>query len=110
MALVLTVGLAVALPSQAQEAKGKSVFVRMDTTLGPIVLELYPDKAPQTVRNFLKYALSGFYEGTIFHRVDPNFMIQGGGFDKSLIKKVGSFAPVENEAGNGLKNTEYSIA
>ncbi len=92
--------------AQAQES---NVYVRMDTSEGPIVLELWPDKAPQTVQNFLKYATSNFYTGTIFHRVIPGFMIQGGGFDVNLIMKK-PLAPILNEADNGLKNKKYTLA
>lgn len=107
-AAVLTLSLG--LPAAHAEDMGKKVFVRMDTTMGPIVLELWPDKAPETVRNFLKYVLAGFYEGTVFHRVHSNFMIQGGGFDENLVRKEGALPPIKNEADNGLKNDEYTIA
>lgn len=83
--------------------------VEMKTSQGNITLELYPDKAPKTVENFLKYAKGGFYKGTIFHRVIDNFMIQGGGFDTSLREKE-TFPPIQNEADNGLKNDIYTIA
>ncbi|MGE4506519.1 MAG: peptidylprolyl isomerase, partial [Desulfovibrionaceae bacterium] len=108
--LAMALLAALALPAAHAQDMGKQVYVRMDTTLGPIVLELWPDKAPETVRNFLKYALSGFYEGTVFHRVHPDFMIQGGGFDKSLIRKEATLPTIKNEADNGLKNKEYTIA
>jgi peptidyl-prolyl cis-trans isomerase B (cyclophilin B) len=84
-------------------------MVEIKTNLGSFTLELYPDKAPKTVENFLKYAKSGFYKGTVFHRVIDNFMIQGGGFDKNLREKD-TFPPIQNEAGNGLKNETYTIA
>lgn len=83
--------------------------VSLKTNMGEIVLELYPEKAPKSVANFLQYVKSGHYNGTIFHRVIKDFMIQGGGFDKSLQQKPTS-APIENEAKNGLKNVNYSIA
>ena len=82
--------------------------VRMVTNKGEMVVELYPDRAPKTVANFLEYVDSEFYDGTIFHRVIPNFMIQGGGFEPGMREK-GTRAPVENEAGS-LSNTRYSIA
>ncbi len=110
VAFALVFTLVLAPSADAGQDMGKTVLVRMDTSMGPIVLELYPDKAPQTVRNFLKYVLSGFYEGTIFHRVNPDFMIQGGGFDVNLMKKPGALPGIENEAGNGLKNKEFTIA
>jgi cyclophilin family peptidyl-prolyl cis-trans isomerase len=81
--------------------------VELKTSIGSFVLELYPDKAPKTVANFLQYAQSGFYNGTIFHRVIDGFMIQGGGFDPGMRQKT-TRAPIENEAGvafkAGLKN------
>ncbi|MHB9118069.1 MAG: peptidylprolyl isomerase [Burkholderiales bacterium] len=81
----------------------------MKTSLGTITMELYPEKAPQTVDNFLKYVNSGFYKGTVFHRVIDNFMIQGGGYDLSLKQKE-TRAPIKNEAANGLKNDIYTVA
>ena len=84
-------------------------MVEMKTNLGSFTLELYPDKAPKTVENFLKYVKGGFYKGTVFHRVIDNFMIQGGGFDTNLKEKE-TFYPIRNEATNGLKNETYTIA
>ena len=83
--------------------------VLMKTTLGDMELELYPTKAPVGVKNFLMYVDSGFYDGLIFHRVIPGFMIQGGGFDKDLNKK-GTRPPIKNEADNGLKNDRGTLA
>lgn len=83
--------------------------VMMETSLGTITIELWPDKAPATVANFLRYVEEGFYEGTIFHRVINNFMIQGGGMDEKLYPKP-SLAPIRNEADNGLKNEPYTVA
>jgi cyclophilin family peptidyl-prolyl cis-trans isomerase len=83
--------------------------VVLKTNMGNIVLELYPDKAPKTVGNFLRYVKEGFYKGTIFHRVIPDFMIQGGGYDKQLGGKP-VHAPIQSEAKNGLKNETYTIA
>ena len=83
--------------------------VIMETTAGTIELELYADKAPKTVANFLRYVNEGFYNGTIFHRVIRGFMIQGGGFDENLTRKE-THEPVANEADNGLKNTRGTIA
>jgi peptidyl-prolyl cis-trans isomerase B (cyclophilin B) len=85
------------------------VRVRMQTNYGDITLELYPDKAPQTVANFLRYVDTGHYRNTIFHRVIPGFMIQGGGFDIDYRQKPTS-AAVPNEANNGLKNLRGTIA
>lgn len=84
-------------------------MVEMKTNLGSFTLELYPDKAPKTVDNFLKYAKGGFYRGTVFHRVIDNFMVQGGGFDTGLHEKE-TFFPIQNEATNGLKNEIFTIA
>ncbi|MFN3412737.1 MAG: peptidylprolyl isomerase [Thermoanaerobaculum sp.] len=83
--------------------------VRLETNHGVMVLELYPDKAPKTVANFLAYVQSGFYNGTIFHRVVPGFVIQGGGFDASFLQKP-TKAPVENEATNKLSNLRGTVA
>lgn len=84
-------------------------IVRIDTNLGPISLALYSDQAPKTVENFLHYVREGFYAETIFHRVIPNFMIQGGGFDQALVQKP-TYQPIINEAANGLKNEIGTIA
>ena len=83
--------------------------VLLETTSGDILVELYPDKAPETVANFLKYVDDGFYNNTIFHRVIPGFMIQGGGFTARMQQKDTS-APIKNEADNGLKNDRGTIA
>ena len=83
--------------------------VDMKTSLGTIRLELYPAKAPKSVANFLQYVKDGQFNGTIFHRVIPNFMIQGGGFEKSMKEKP-TRPPIENEAKNGLKNDLGTIA
>jgi cyclophilin family peptidyl-prolyl cis-trans isomerase len=83
--------------------------VDLKTSLGTIRLELYPARAPKTVENFLQYVKDGHYNGVIFHRVIPNFMIQGGGMDKGMREKK-TRAPIENEAKNGLKNDLGSIA
>ena len=84
-------------------------MVEIKTNLGSFTLELYPERAPRTVENFLRYVKSGFYQGTIFHRVIDGFMIQGGGFDTNLHEKKTS-APILNEANNGLKNETYTLA
>ena len=87
--------------------------VEFKTNMGSFALELYPDKAPKTVANFLQYAQSGFYNGTIFHRVIDGFMIQGGGFESGMREKK-TRAPIENEAGialkAGLKNELGTVA
>ncbi|MBP2188079.1 peptidylprolyl isomerase [Nocardia goodfellowii] len=79
------------------------------TNKGPIVLELDDAQAPNTVQNFVSYVNSGHYTNTIFHRVIPNFMIQGGGFEPGM-KQKGTQAPIKNEADNGLKNDKYTVA
>jgi peptidyl-prolyl cis-trans isomerase B (cyclophilin B) len=90
--------------------KGKGmVTVNMETSAGSIRLELDSDKAPKSVENFVAYAKAGHYDGTIFHRVIPGFMIQGGGFDTDM-KQKSTQAPIENEADNGLKNDNGTIA
>ncbi|OFZ87108.1 MAG: hypothetical protein A2W21_10465 [Betaproteobacteria bacterium RBG_16_66_20] len=83
--------------------------VDLKTNVGTIRLELYPAKAPKTVENFLQYAKDGHFNGTIFHRVIDNFMIQGGGYDKTFREKK-SRDPIQNEAKNGLKNDLGTIA
>lgn len=83
--------------------------VEIDTNYGKIVVELYPDKAPKTVENFLEYVDKGFYRDTIFHRVVPRFMIQGGGFTEDYKQKP-TRAPIQNEANNGLMNQPGTIA
>jgi peptidyl-prolyl cis-trans isomerase A (cyclophilin A) len=83
--------------------------VEFKTTLGNFVVELDDVKAPKTTANFLNYVKSGFYNGTIFHRVIDGFMIQGGGFTPDLVQKP-TDAPVASEANNGLKNNTYTIA
>ena len=83
--------------------------VTIKTNMGSIDVELFADKAPKTVANFLAYVKAGHYEGTVFHRVIAGFMIQGGGMDKALNKKS-TQPPVVNEAGNGLKNDTGTIA
>jgi peptidyl-prolyl cis-trans isomerase B (cyclophilin B) len=86
-----------------------TVTVQMQTNKGNIVLQLDAEKAPETVANFVEYAKSGFYDGTIFHRVIPSFMIQGGGFQPGMTQKA-TRAPIKNEADNGLKNELGTIA
>ena len=83
--------------------------IELQTSLGKIVVELDSERAPKTVQNFLSYAKDGFYDGTIFHRVIPGFMIQAGGFDKGMGEKS-TRGPIENEAKNGLKNQRGTIA
>ncbi len=85
------------------------MIVKMTTSHGEITIELNAEKAPQTVENFLDYCRTGFYDGTIFHRVIPGFMIQGGGMEPGMAEKPTN-EPIENEANNGLENKVGSIA
>ena len=103
LALCLVVGFA------GGASAAERSLVKMETSMGDIVIELFPDKAPLTVANFLKYVNDGAYDGTIFHRVMDGFMIQGGGFEPDM-KQRKSNAPVRNEANNGLKNERYTLA
>ncbi len=89
--------------------QGKKTMVKLHTNHGVITLQLDAEKAPLTVKNFLEYVNNGFYDGTIFHRVMDNFMIQGGGFEPGMKQKETN-APIKNEAANGLKNDAYTIA
>ncbi len=84
-------------------------MVILKTSKGDLKIELYPAKAPDTVKNFLQYVDDGFFNGTIFHRVISGFMVQGGGFTKDMQQKP-TRAPVKNEAGNGLKNARGTLA
>jgi cyclophilin family peptidyl-prolyl cis-trans isomerase len=92
---------------KAENRQGK--MVKLQTNMGDIVIELNEEAAPVTVKNFLTYVEEGFYNEMIFHRVIPNFMIQGGGFTEQMARKE-THAPITNEAGNGLKNDRGAIA
>ncbi len=105
---VAALGLSLAA-SGVRAGEGKNPVVLMSTSLGDIKIELNEAKAPITVKNFLAYVNSKFYDGTIFHRVIPGFMIQGGGFDKDMHQKPTN-AAIKNEADNGLKNDTGTIA
>jgi len=87
----------------------KNPQVLMETSMGNVKIELFKEKAPITVRNFLSYVNEGFYDGLIFHRVISTFMVQGGGFDQNMIQKKTKFA-IKNEAANGLSNKCYTLA
>ena len=100
---------ALALTFQLQIAQAENPKVKMETSKGTMIIELYPDKAPKTVANFLQYVNDGAYDGTIFHRVIKDFMNQGGGFTADF-KKVDTRDPIQNEADNGLKNKKYTVA
>jgi len=109
-ALAFAAATAAAGPSGgAPVAAEKAPVVVVKTSLGEIRIELNKEKAPVSVENFLGYVNKKFYDGTIFHRVIPTFMIQGGGFGADGVKKA-TGAPIKNEASNGLKNVRGSIA
>jgi len=97
--------------SLAAQAEGGSTQpkVKLTTNHGDIVIELNADKAPNTVANFIQYVEDGFYDGTIFHRVIENFMVQGGGFTEDFAQKP-TQSPIQNEANNGLKNKKGTVA
>jgi cyclophilin family peptidyl-prolyl cis-trans isomerase len=103
-ALVATFYLLASLSAAAANPQ-----VELKTNLGSIVIELYADKAPASVENFLQYVKDGHYNGTLFHRVIPGFMIQGGGFDADFRQKP-TRKPIRNEAANGLKNETGTVA
>ncbi len=116
LAACLSVGCIVSSPAAADSLtspQGTTMSttprVKLQTNQGDILIELNAEKAPETVANFLNYVNSGFYNGTIFHRVINNFMIQGGGFEAGMKQKP-TEAPVKNEADNGLKNDKYTLA
>jgi peptidyl-prolyl cis-trans isomerase B (cyclophilin B) len=111
--LALAAGPASAASAPIHSTQGTSMsshpHVKLHTNKGDMLIELDADKAPKTVENFLAYVKEGFYDGTIFHRVINNFMIQGGGFEPGMKQKQ-THAPIENEANNGLKNDRYTLA
>lgn len=94
----------------SENSDAANTYVTMDTNYGKIQLELYPDKAPKTVENFVAYVEEGFYDGTIFHRVIPGFMIQGGGLTEDMNDKPNKRAPIQNEANNKLSNKRGTIS
>lgn len=106
---LLLVLATIALTFQLQLAHAANPKVKMETSKGTIIIELYADKAPKSVANFLSYVNAGAYDGTIFHRVIKDFMNQGGGFTPDY-NKVDTKEPVQNEADNGLKNLKYTVA
>jgi cyclophilin family peptidyl-prolyl cis-trans isomerase len=110
--IVVVVGIIVvgALLNSSNGPSGDNPVVVMETSMGSIKIELFQDKAPVTVANFLKYVDDKHYDGTIFHRVIADFMIQGGGFLPGQKEKGSKYARIRNEAGNGLKNERGTIA
>ena len=110
--LVLAIGAIQVGCTMAEDGKPQNPndpIVLMSTSAGDVKIELYKDKAPETVANFLAYVNDKFYDGTVFHRVIPNFMIQGGGFTPDMKQKP-TKAAIKNEAGNGLKNQFGTLA
>ena len=101
-----------AAPAAKEEPakKGGNPVVLLETSMGNIKLELFPDKAPISVKNFLAYVNEGHYDGLIFHRVIRGFMIQGGGFTPDMKERRPARPPIKNEAGNGLKNERGTLA
>ena len=109
--VVLGLGACLSLSAVAGQDSTQKPVVVLDTSLGAITLELYPDKAPITVENFLKYLDEGFYDNLIFHRVMPGFMVQGGGMTDQMVEKsVGKHRPIKNESSNGLSNDRGTVA
>jgi len=102
--------LAVTLMCAAGALHAANPKVKMQTSKGDVVIELYPEQAPVSVENFLRYVRDGAYDGTIFHRVIKGFMNQGGGFSSDLQKRPTAYPPIPNEADNGLKNRRGTIA
>jgi cyclophilin family peptidyl-prolyl cis-trans isomerase len=98
-----------AAPAKAAATTGAEPVVVMKTSLGEVQIKLFKDKAPVSVANFLAYVNKKFYDGTIFHRIIPTFMVQGGGYTPDMTKKP-TGAPIKNEAQNGLKNARGTLA
>jgi len=109
LGIILVLFVALFVPPTAIGGLSDNPQVIMETTKGTIVLEVFPDEAPETVKNFLQYVRWGHYDGTIFHRVIPDFMIQGGGFTPDMKRKPTEM-PIQNEANNGLKNKRGTVA
>lgn len=105
----LTLLLALPLAILPMSVSAEPINLKLDTSKGEITIELYPDKAPITVENFLKYAKAGHYDGVIFHRVIPGFMIQTGGYDALMVERKAGDS-IKNEAENGLKNDRGTLA
>ena len=105
--ILLFLGIFWLVPLSEKEKEIK--VVTFETTMGPIVIELFEEDAPITTKNFLDYVNNGFYDGTLFHRVIPGFVIQGGGLEPGMQDKSGN-PPIENEANNGQKNLKWSLS
>jgi len=106
---ILLLCCGIALGAETARKGGKPVVI-LETSLGVVKAELYPDKAPVSVKNFLLYAKEGHYDGLIFHRVIRDFMVQGGGFTKEMKERAAKHPPIRNEADNGLKNDRGTLA
>lgn len=108
---ILATSISVHAKGDGSEIQKSNLFpkVKFETDMGDIVVELDRRRAPITVNNFLRYVEKGSYDDTIFHRIIPNFAVQGGGYDKDYVAKP-SFGTIINESGNGLKNDMYTIA
>ena len=104
--IVIFIGL-ISLTGCSQNKEIK--VITFETTLGTIVIELFEEEAPITSKNFLEYAESGFFNGTLFHRVIPGFVIQGGGMESGMVDKRGK-DPIQNEANNGVKNLKWTLS
>ena len=104
--IVIFIGL-ISLTGCSQNKEIK--VITFETTLGSIVIELFEEEAPITSKNFLEYAESGFFNGTLFHRVIPGFVIQGGGMESGMVDKRGK-DPIQNEANNGVKNLKWTLS
>ena len=109
VALAVSVGLASAQEADRAGEPRENPMITIKTSKGDVQVELFEQEAPETVANFLQYVDDGFFSGTIFHRVIPGFMVQGGGLDQDLRQKE-TRAPVRNEAANGLKNERGTLA
>ncbi len=107
VALILAASIPASSEEKAEESSNPHVYIK--TNVGGFTIELYPDKAPETVANFLNYVEKGYYSGTIFHRVIKGFMLQGGGFTPDMTMKE-TAPPIKNEAANGLKNKKYTLS
>ena len=111
LAGLLSLGLVLGLMGLVSAGGKGNPMVVLSTSLGDIKVELYQDKAPATVQNFLDYAKAGYYNGTIFHRVIPGFMVQGGGMTEDMQdKREGQKAAIKNESSNGLRNDTGTLA
>lgn len=104
--VVVTVGNILSIGSSSNQ----STYIRIQTNVGSMDFQLFPVNAPLTVQNFLNYTNAGFFNGTIFHRVIPNFVIQGGGYTPGLVPKIPTLPAISLETPNGLSNTLYTIA